>query len=328
MKNSKIKEEYMKEEAFWHVTNKKNLESIRENGLIPKDGKRDGVLKSEIDPVPRVFFSHGLEAVLWQANNLAYLIDNFCTEQIEVKEDGYNRKELNKEIKKFLEDKENGKENTKGFIDIGLFLQEKINSKGISKSITEKDLEMVSYNLTKSLWENSIYIKANLEDGIDYSYEKDFNYIRGGKTKPMDKANMHTFEGRSIDSGKLEVMSDDEGKPLNSWEVLKQMAEYYKKENPDKEHLPVRVTSRGYTDENGKTVILEDTPEKDYISIFMDMEKNIEEQEKVGKMVKGFAKDKEVCLRTKETEKIFDDLEKDIERDVDKEREEDDNNRY
>ena len=314
MRNSKLKEEYMKEESFWHVTNKKNIESIRENGLIPKDGKRDGVLKSEIDPVPRVFFSHGLEAVLWQANNLAYLIDNFCTEQIEVKEDGYDRKELNKEIKKFLEDKEDGKENTKGFIDIGLFLQEKINSKGISKSITEKDLEKVSYNLTKSLWENSIYIKANLEDGIDYSYEKDFNYIRGGKTKPMDKANMHTFEGRSIDSGKLEVMSDDEGKPLNSWEVLKQMAEYYKKENPDKEHLPVRVTSRGYTDENGKTVILEDTPEKDYISIFMDMEKNIEEQEKISKMIKGFAKDKEVCLRTKETEKIFDDLEKDIEK--------------
>ena len=328
MKNSKIKEEYMKEESFWHVTNKKNLDSIRENGLIPKDGKRDGVLKSEIDPVPRVFFSHGLEAVLWQANNLAYLIDDFCTEQIKVKEDGYNRKELNKEIKKFLEDKENGKENTKGFIDIGLFLQEKINSKGISKSITEKDLEMVSYNLTKSLWENSIYIKANLEDGIDYSYEKDFNYIRGGKTKPMDKANMHTFEGRSIDSGKLEVMSDDEGKPLNSWEVLKQMVEYYKKENPDKEHLPVRVTSRGYTDENGKTVILEDTPEKDYISIFMDMEKNIEEQEKISKMIKGFAKDKEVCLRTKETEKIFDDLEKDMELEKGKEIEENDSDRY
>ena len=326
MRNSKLKEEYMKEESFWHITNKKNIESIREKGMVPKDGKRDGVLKSEIDPVPRVFFSHGLEAVLWQANNLAYLIDNFCTEQIEVKEDGYNRKELNKEIKKFLEDKENGKENTKGFIDIGLFLQEKINSKGISKSITEKDLEMVSYNLTKSLWENSIYIKANLEDGIDYSYEKDFNYIRGGKTKPMDKANMHTFKGRSIDSGKLELMSDDEGKPLNSWEVLKQMAEYYKKENPDKEHLPVRVTSRGYTDENGKTVILEDTPEKDYISIFMDMEKNIEEQEKISKMIKGFAKDKEVCLRTKETEKIFDDLEKDIEKG--KEIEKNDSDRY
>ena len=328
MKNSKLKEEYMKEESFWHVTNKKNLDSIREKGILPKDGKRDGVLKSEIDPVPRVFFSHGIEAAIWQANNLAYLIDNICTEQIEDKEDGYNRKELNKEIKKFLEDKEDGKENTKGFIDIGLFLQEKINSKGISKSITEKDLEMVSYNLTKSLWENSIYIKANLEDGIDYSYEKDFNYIRGGKTKPMDKANMHTFEGRSIDSEKLEVMSDDEGKPLNSWEVLKQMAEYYKKENPDKEHLPVRVTSRGYTDENGKTVILEDTPEKDYISIFMDMEKNIEEQEKISKMTKSFAKDKEVCLRTKETEKIFDDLEKDMELEKGKEIEENDSDRY
>ncbi len=328
MKNSKLKEEYMKEESFWHVTNKKNLDSIREKGILPKDGKRDGVLKSEIDPVPRVFFSHGIEAAIWQANNLAYLIDNICTEQIEDKEDGYNRKELNKEIKKFLEDKEDGKENTKGFIDIGLFLQEKINSKGISKSITKKDLEKVAYNLTKSFWENSIYIKANLEDGIDYSYEKDFNYIRGGKTKPMDKANMHTFEGRSIDSEKLEVMSDNEGKPLNSWEVLKQMAEYYKKENPNKEHLPVRVTSRGYTDENGKTVILEDTPEKDYISIFMDMEKNIEEQEKISKMTKSFAKDKEVCLRTKETEKIFDDLEKDMELEKGKEIEENDSDRY
>ena len=60
------------------------------------------------------------------------------------------------------------------------------------------------------------------------------------------------------------------------------------------------------------------------------MEKNIEEQEKVGKMVKEFAKDKEVCLRTKETEKIFDDLEKDIERDVEKgkEIEENDSDRY
>ena len=330
MRNNKLKEEYMKEESFWHVTNKKNIESIRENGLIPKDGKRDGVLKSEIDPVPRVFFSHGLEAVLWQANNLAYLIDNFCTEQINVKEEGYNRKDLKKEIDKFIGDNDGKEEHTKGFIDIRIFLEEKIASKGIGSDITKKDLEKVAYNLTKSFWENSIYIKANLEDGIDYSYEKDFNYIRGGKTKPMDKANMHTFEGRSIDSEKLEVMSDDEGKPLNSWEVLKQMAEYYKKENPDKEHLPVRVTSRGYTDENGKTVILEDTPEKDYISIFMEMEKNIEEQEKISKMTKSFAKDKEVCLRTKETEKIFDDLEKDIERDLEKgkEIEENDSDRY
>ena len=46
MRNSKLKEEYMKEESFWHVTNKKNLESIREKGMVPKDGKREGVLKS------------------------------------------------------------------------------------------------------------------------------------------------------------------------------------------------------------------------------------------------------------------------------------------
>ena len=32
MRNSKLKEEYMKEESFWHVTNKRNLESIISKG--------------------------------------------------------------------------------------------------------------------------------------------------------------------------------------------------------------------------------------------------------------------------------------------------------
>ena len=40
---------------------------------------------------------------------------------------------------------------------------------------------------------------------------------------------MHTFEGRSIDSEKLEVMSDNEGKPLNSWEVLNKWQNITKK---------------------------------------------------------------------------------------------------
>ena len=31
MRNSKLKEEYMKEESFWHITNKKNLKNGGKN---------------------------------------------------------------------------------------------------------------------------------------------------------------------------------------------------------------------------------------------------------------------------------------------------------
>ena len=57
MKNSKLKEEYMKEESFWHVTNKKNLDSIREKGMVPKDGKRDGerIFKKIMSVIKSIF---------------------------------------------------------------------------------------------------------------------------------------------------------------------------------------------------------------------------------------------------------------------------------
>ena len=75
MKNSELKVNYLDENTFWHITSKLNIESIQKNGLVPRDGKRNGKNTSAEDPVPRVFFSQGLEGVLGQANNLAFLMN-------------------------------------------------------------------------------------------------------------------------------------------------------------------------------------------------------------------------------------------------------------
>ena len=77
MKNSELKESYLDENTFWHITSRLNIESIKKNGLVPRNGKRNGKLVSAEDPVSRVFFSQGLEGVLEQANNLAFVLDSF-----------------------------------------------------------------------------------------------------------------------------------------------------------------------------------------------------------------------------------------------------------
>ena len=98
MKKVILKEEYLDDKSFWHITNKLNLKSIAENGLVPRDGKRNGVSKSVEDPISRVFFSHGLKGVLEQANNLAYIINSIIKTDKEIKrtkngDDGKNIKE-------------------------------------------------------------------------------------------------------------------------------------------------------------------------------------------------------------------------------------------
>ena len=97
MKNSELKVNYLDENTFWHITSKLNIESIQKNGLVPRDGKRNGKNTSAEDPVPRVFFSQGLEGVLAQANNLAFLINEFI-KNIEKTDDGDNGKNVKEKI--------------------------------------------------------------------------------------------------------------------------------------------------------------------------------------------------------------------------------------
>ena len=101
MKNSELKVNYLDENTFWHITSKLNIESIQKNGLVPRDGKRNGKNTSAEDPVPRVFFSQGLEGVLGQANNLAFLMNAFI-KNIEKTNDGDSGENVKEKMQDFL----------------------------------------------------------------------------------------------------------------------------------------------------------------------------------------------------------------------------------
>lgn len=318
MKNSELQENYLNENTFWHITSKLNIESIQKNGLVPHNGKRNGKLVSKEDPVPRVFFSQGLEGVLEQANNLALII-NKIIKDIKRTDKGDNVKNVKERMQEFLDSsasKEIEKKDEKngGFIDIANFIKEDIFKNGIDENLTEQELDKIVYDITKTIWENSVCIKANLKEGIDYDWN-DINYSVTGKQEiPMTKRNMHTFEGHTINTDKIEIITDENEKARTTWDVFKEMAMFYKKEHPDKAYLPVEEWEAAYEDENGEIVYTgKINHEKDYLSMFIEIEKEEKENSKIRETAKKFAKEREVALKKEDSKIIFEQLENEYE---------------
>lgn len=85
---------------------------------------------------------------------------------------------------------------------------------------------------------------------------------------------------------------------------------FYKKEHTDKQYLPVEEWQSGYMDENGKIVYTgEINHEKDYLSMFIEIEKSENEKIRLRNIAKSFAKDKEVALKKEEAKVVFEELE-------------------
>lgn len=279
MKYSKLKDEYLKEESFWHVTSKGNLKSIEEKGLVPNNGIRNGEVKEVHDIEARVFFSQGIETTLAQGNNMGFHIEDWLRVVPKNKE-GLSVDKIRNEIKNFFgrsksDKSEKGEiDSNGGFLDIVRYIKEDLREKGMDENTTEEEFKELVYDSIQTLWENQVCIKGNIIENEDYSYETDYNYIRGGKEKvKMSKMDMHTFKDRTIDTEKLEIMVDDKGKPMTMFEVYKDMAKYYKREYPDK-RLPVRVSeSYDYNEKTGEWEVIGYNYSEDYITTLTEREK-------------------------------------------------------
>ena len=213
---------------------------------------------------------------------------------------------LNNSVNNKIEKKEapNG-----GFIDIANFIKEDIFKNGVNRNLNEQDLNQIIYHITKTIWENEICLKANLKENVDYSWN-DTNYsVMGNKKRPMTKKNMHAFEGHTITSDKIELITDENENPRSTWDVFKEMALFYKREHPDKKYLPVEEWQSGYMNENGEIVYTgEINHEKDYLSMFIEIEKN--EKIELRNIAREFAKEKEIALKKEEAKVVFEQLEK------------------
>ena len=197
--------------------------------------------------------------------------------------EGLSVDEIRNEIKNFFgrsksDESEKGEiDSNGGFLDIVRYIKEDLREKGMDENVTEKEFKDLVYDSIQTLWENQVCIKGNIIENEDYSYETDYNYSRGGKEKvKMSKMDMHTFKDRTIDTEKLEVMVDDKGKPMTMFEVYKNMAKYYKKEDQDK-RLPVRVSeSYDYNEKTGEWEVIGYNDAEDYITTLTEREKDKE----------------------------------------------------
>ena len=108
------------------------------------------------------------------------------------------------------------------------------------------------------------------------------------------------------------MITDENGKPRSTWDVFKEMALFYKREHPDKKYLPVEEWQSGYMNENGEIVYTSEiNHEKDYLSMFIEIEKN--EKIELRNIARGFAKEKEVALKKEDAKEVFEQLEKENE---------------
>ena len=230
---------------------------------------------------------------------MASIIDR-VVENIERTDEGDNGKNVKEKMDEFLNNEIEGKDaKNGGFIDIITFIKEDMFKNCINKNLNEQDLNKIIYNIAKTIWENEICLKANIKEDIDYSW-KDTNYsATGDKKRPMTKKNMHTFEGHAVTSDKIEIITDENGKTRTTWDVFKEMALFYKKEYPDKKYLPVEEWQ-----EDGKF-----SHEKDYLSMFIEIEKSENEKKNLRNVAKKFAKDKDVALKKEEAKAVFEQLE-------------------
>ena len=123
---------------------------------------------------------------------------------------------------------------------------------------------------------------------------------------------MHTFEGHTIATDTIEIITDENGNPRTTWDVFKEMALFYKKEHPDKKYLPVEEWKSGYMNENGEIVYTDKiNHEKDYLSMFIEIEKN--EKVESRNIASEFAKEKQVALKKVDAKKVVEQLEKENE---------------
>lgn len=151
MKYSKLKDEYLKEESFWHVTSKGNLKSIEEKGLVPNNGIRNGEVKEVHDIEARVFFSQGIETTLAQGNNMGFHIEDWLRVVPKNKE-GLSVDKIRNEIKNFFgrsksDKSEKGEiDSNGGFLDIVRYIKEDLREKGMDENTTEEEFKELVYD--------------------------------------------------------------------------------------------------------------------------------------------------------------------------------------
>ena len=221
-----VLEELDKENAFFHFTNKDNIRSIEQNGLIATKGQN----AKNAEQTPKIFFSKGTEGILeltdvwikWMMNN-AYSIKNLygfynglSKQQIIEKASSWDKEFRDRT---YLEDKE---KKEKVFELVYQKMKQGVYLSLDLESGKDFDYLDIDENKEKSL---QLKRKGNI---VNYLYTKEMygSYSNVDSIK-MEKWNMHTILYKNIDKERVSQVITKSGEE----DILSIIRVIYQKNN-------------------------------------------------------------------------------------------------
>jgi hypothetical protein len=215
--------------SYFHFTNKDNVALIATMGIIPMMGEHT----AKGERTAKTFFSQGIEGSL-----------EIC--------DAWLKWLLNKNMTNYFNDYSNFKSRTDWQIQHANWEKEFLSKAYQNDEIKKQRL----FSQMSSLLTTSNYLILALEPNVDFNpTDIDENKVLALKNKDsyiykylrvmyepysntdspiMDKWNMHTLSNHKVPIEKISILTDNNGKKLDSLTVLINMYDIYKTKNPAK----------------------------------------------------------------------------------------------
>lgn len=189
--------------AFFHYTNKQNLDTILKNGLEPRIGESS----LYVEKTPKVFFAEGEKGIIT-------IMDVWL---------------------KWL----TGKMNTSKFkywLGTAIYMKipfciKSIPNNMVKKSLESKEKRLKTYAKMKGILDNSIFLVLDLEENIDFDYN-DIDEVKKTyyesflkllypsdsdlKDNKMEYWNMHTYSNKTIDPQKIALLKNQDNYSANN----------------------------------------------------------------------------------------------------------------
>lgn len=196
--------------AFFHYTNKQNLDNILKNGLEPRIGEN----ALYVEKTPKVFFAQGEKGILtimdvW----LKWLTGKISTGK----------------FKYWL--------GTSIYMKIPFCIKSIPNSM-VKKSLSSKEKRLKAYMKMQEILDNSIFLILDLKEHIDFDYN-DIDEVKKTyyesflrllypsdsnlKDEKMEYWNMHTYSNKTISPKKIALLKIDDNYSANY--ILKSIIE-------------------------------------------------------------------------------------------------------
>lgn len=225
IRNDKIK--------YFHFTDRENLDSILEQGLIPRIGKN----AEGVEETKKIFFSEDRENAL---KCLDTWIKWFIVR--------YQKKAYTDQATQGI----NPRASIEDYLNYDAKYQEALARHHLdveTGAVETEEVKQICFKKMYHEWQDKVYLALDLEEDVDFSHddvdevkvrqsksESEMRYIeymygKIDKIEGLEKWNMHAFVGKTIEPDKIEQLTL--GNKTDGLSIVQEMYHQEKEQNPD-----------------------------------------------------------------------------------------------